>query len=147
LQRKLVESETADYSGKTSNVDNLSLPDHVTCMIQPNTTPSEFLHVIQSQTNHTDEEELFCQCCEQASNCSGNSQNKSDQVCIDCLKTRKHGPEENKKLILTGLHACGDLTPTILRVFSRCSDIKGVASVGCCYMKMTTSKRLINVIC
>jgi hypothetical protein len=68
-------------------------------------------------------------------------------VCIDCLKTRKHGPEENKKLVLTGLHACGDLTPTILRVFSRCSDIKGVASVGCCYMKMTTSKRLINVIC
>ena len=39
--------------------------------------------------------------------------------------------------ILTGLHACGDLTPTFLRFFVNCSTAKGLASVGCCYMKLS----------
>ena len=39
--------------------------------------------------------------------------------------------------ILTGLHACGDLTPTFLRFFINCSAAKGLASVGCCYMKLS----------
>lgn len=42
--------------------------------------------------------------------------------------------------LLTGLHACGDLTPTMLRVFTSCPDIQGLASVGCCYMKLSTAK-------
>ncbi|XP_052695426.1 methyltransferase-like protein 25B [Crassostrea angulata] len=44
--------------------------------------------------------------------------------------------------LLTGLHACGDLTPTMLRVFTSCPDIQGLASVGCCYMKLSTAKHL-----
>lgn len=47
--------------------------------------------------------------------------------------TRQH-------FLLTGLHACGDLTPTMLRVFTSCPDIQGLASVGCCYMKLSTAK-------
>ena len=39
--------------------------------------------------------------------------------------------------ILTGLHACGDLTPTFLRFFVNCSTAQGLASVGCCYMKLS----------
>lgn len=42
--------------------------------------------------------------------------------------------------ILTGLHACGDLTPTFLRFFINCSLAKGLASVGCCYMKLTDER-------
>lgn len=58
----------------------------------------------------------------------------------DSLKTDKEW------LVLTGLHACGDLSTTILRVFARSGDIKGIASVGCCYMKMTTKEwYFINV--
>ncbi|XP_062597899.1 methyltransferase-like protein 25B [Saccostrea cucullata] len=44
-----------------------------------------------------------------------------------------------QQFLLTGLHACGNLTPTMLRVFTSCPDIVGLASVGCCYMKMSTS--------
>ncbi|XP_059173577.1 methyltransferase-like protein 25B isoform X2 [Physella acuta] len=40
--------------------------------------------------------------------------------------------------VLAGLHACGDLTPTILRVFTECSSAKGLASVACCYMKLSS---------
>nr|XP_034320341.1 protein RRNAD1-like [Crassostrea gigas] len=49
------------------------------------------------------------------------------------VSTRQH-------FLLTGLYACGDLTPTMLRVFASCSDIQGLASVGCCYMKLSTAK-------
>ncbi|CAM8923426.1 unnamed protein product [Rhodiola kirilowii] len=36
-------------------------------------------------------------------------------------------------LVLTGLHACGDLSVTMLKSFSECEDIKSVVSLGCCY--------------
>ena len=42
--------------------------------------------------------------------------------------------------ILTGLHACGDLTPTFLRFFVNCYTAKGLASVGCCYMKLSDER-------
>ncbi|CAH1796688.1 unnamed protein product [Owenia fusiformis] len=41
--------------------------------------------------------------------------------------------------VLTGLHSCGDLIPTMLRLFVNCPSAKAIAVVGCCYMKMTLS--------
>ncbi|CAH1273162.1 RRNAD1 [Branchiostoma lanceolatum] len=46
-------------------------------------------------------------------------------------------PLDRKPFTMVGLHTCGDLAPTMLRVFTCCSDICALASVGCCYMKMT----------
>jgi len=43
----------------------------------------------------------------------------------------------DERFILVGLHTCGDLGPTMLRVFSHCDQIVGLVSVGCCYMKVT----------
>ncbi|XP_062614488.1 methyltransferase-like protein 25B [Saccostrea cucullata] len=59
----------------------------------------------------------------------------------DSLNGELHGktPPARQQFLLTGLHACGDLTPTMLRVFTSCPDIVGLASVGCCYMKLSTS--------
>ncbi|KAJ8029206.1 Protein RRNAD1 [Holothuria leucospilota] len=42
----------------------------------------------------------------------------------------------SNQFTLVGLHTCGDLGPTILRVFIKCPDVQVLASVGCCYMKM-----------
>ncbi|XP_019896881.2 protein RRNAD1 isoform X2 [Esox lucius] len=42
--------------------------------------------------------------------------------------------------VLTGLHACGDLSATLLRHFSSCPHVRGITSVACCYMKITTSE-------
>ncbi|KAG8450024.1 hypothetical protein GDO86_016636 [Hymenochirus boettgeri] len=42
------------------------------------------------------------------------------------------------RCILTGLHACGDLSAAMLRHFVRCPDIIAITSVACCYMKLTT---------
>ena len=42
--------------------------------------------------------------------------------------------------VLVGLHTCGDLAPTTLRVFHSASEAVGaVVSVGCCYMHLSES--------
>ena len=47
---------------------------------------------------------------------------------------------QNWRFMLTGLHACGDLTPTFLRFFVNCDAAMGLASVGCCYMKISDER-------
>ncbi|KAF5907733.1 protein RRNAD1, partial [Clarias magur] len=42
--------------------------------------------------------------------------------------------------VLTGLHACGDLSSTLLRHFANCPHVRGITSVACCYMKITTKE-------
>ncbi|CAK9157787.1 unnamed protein product [Ilex paraguariensis] len=41
--------------------------------------------------------------------------------------------DSQSSLVLAGLHACGDLSVTMLRAFLECKDIKAVISIGCCY--------------
>ena len=43
----------------------------------------------------------------------------------------------NEKVILTGLHPCGDLTPTLMRMFKNLDEIKSLIFVGCCYNKLS----------
>lgn len=47
-------------------------------------------------------------------------------------------PPEYPDFVLTGLHACGDLSATLLRHFVNCPHVCGITSVACCYMKITT---------
>ena len=47
------------------------------------------------------------------------------------------GAGGGKHVLLVGLHTCGDLGPTMLRLFINCPRIIGLVSVGCCYMKLT----------
>ncbi|XP_074837096.1 methyltransferase-like protein 25B isoform X2 [Carettochelys insculpta] len=42
------------------------------------------------------------------------------------------------EVLLTGLHACGDLSVALLRHFTRCPHVVAMTSVACCYMKLTT---------
>ena len=48
-----------------------------------------------------------------------------------------HSEPATAQYILIGLHTCGDLAPTMLRVYSQSDLIVGLVSVGCCYMKVT----------
>ncbi|NXL40094.1 RRNAD protein, partial [Glaucidium brasilianum] len=49
------------------------------------------------------------------------------------------GSEGGSRVLVTGLHACGDLSPALLRHFARSPSVAAVASVGCCYMKLSTA--------
>ncbi|KAG2268443.1 hypothetical protein Bca52824_062998 [Brassica carinata] len=50
---------------------------------------------------------------------------KSSQSSIDANRSCS--------LVLAGLHACGDLSVTMLRTFMECEEVKAVVSIGCCY--------------
>ncbi|KAK5921592.1 hypothetical protein CgunFtcFv8_018946 [Champsocephalus gunnari] len=66
------------------------------------------------------------------------------------LKTRPPGARVSRRgfdllgemlrpdFVLTGLHACGDLSSTLLRHFISCPHVRGITSVACCYMKIST---------
>uniref|UniRef100_A0A8C6LVV6 Methyltransferase like 25B n=1 Tax=Nothobranchius furzeri TaxID=105023 RepID=A0A8C6LVV6_NOTFU len=48
--------------------------------------------------------------------------------------------QRSNDFVLTGLHACGDLSATLLRLFVSCPHVRGITSVACCYMKITTKE-------
>ncbi|PWA51503.1 S-adenosyl-L-methionine-dependent methyltransferases superfamily protein [Artemisia annua] len=54
---------------------------------------------------------------------------------VDPTVTSCHSKSSNDtcSLLLTGLHACGDLSVTMLRTFLECKEVKAVVSIGCCY--------------
>ena len=60
------------------------------------------------------------------------------EPAVGCGVSEGHGSEgEACEFCLVGLHACGDLTPTMLRVFCQCPTATALASVACCYMKLS----------
>ena len=60
-------------------------------------------------------------------------ENNTPQNTTNLLERSK--PCEN--FLIVGLHTCGDLAPTLLRVFTQCDNAVGIVSVGCCYMKLS----------
>ncbi|CAO1303294.1 unnamed protein product [Diamesa serratosioi] len=45
--------------------------------------------------------------------------------------------DANKAYLLTGLHTCGNLTPSMLKLFVKNNQIKSIFNVGCCPNLMT----------
>lgn len=39
----------------------------------------------------------------------------------------------NIAICLSGLHTCGNLAPSCLRIFQQCQQIQAVCNIGCCY--------------
>ncbi|XP_018929147.2 protein RRNAD1 [Cyprinus carpio] len=51
------------------------------------------------------------------------------------------GAKKPASFVLTGLHACGDLSSTLLRHFTNCPHVQVITSVACCYMKISTKEQ------
>ncbi|XP_077852516.1 methyltransferase-like protein 25B isoform X9 [Macaca mulatta] len=58
-------------------------------------------------------------------------------LCEELLLPLENPCQGRARLLLTGLHACGDLSVALLRHFSCCPEVVALASVGCCYMKLS----------
>ncbi|NWX52589.1 RRNAD protein, partial [Steatornis caripensis] len=56
------------------------------------------------------------------------------------------GAEGGERVLVTGLHACGDLSPALLRHFARSPAVAAVASVACCHMKLSTTPRPLGAL-
>ncbi len=136
--------------------EGLSEPTHVVAMINPSLSVTDFLETIklsQKCAIHQDKDKHH-KCIQ--------SYTKQDDKCnIDKTRSTTQAQAGQKyqdvvrlkqatdgmqcepvapPFVLTGLHACGDLTPTMLRVFVKCPHAVGLASVACCYMKLTTEE-------
>ncbi|XP_068996910.1 methyltransferase-like protein 25B [Embiotoca jacksoni] len=59
-------------------------------------------------------------------------------VCPERVHLEENSHQRCRAFVLTGLHACGDLSATLLRHFVHCPHVRGITSVACCYMKITT---------
>ena len=76
---------------------------------------------------------------------SSSSDTTEDALATLLRKEETEGEEEEeeegggREYVLTGLHTCGDLASTMLRVFAESKQLVGLVSVGCCYMKLTDS--------
>ncbi|XP_044473958.1 protein RRNAD1 isoform X2 [Mangifera indica] len=61
-----------------------------------------------------------------------------DNKKLDERKLQTLGNTESEtSLVLAGLHACGDLSVTMLKTFVECKEVKAVVSIGCCYNLLT----------
>ncbi|XP_053665530.1 methyltransferase-like protein 25B [Anopheles marshallii] len=59
------------------------------------------------------------------------------QLLRDALNVEKEQQSEEFKFGLIGLHPCGDLAPSLLRLFLACQECRFVKLVCCCYMKLS----------
>ncbi|KAM5257310.1 methyltransferase-like protein 25B [Ctenodactylus gundi] len=58
-------------------------------------------------------------------------------LCEELLLPLEDTGDSGTRLLLTGLHACGDLSVALLKHFCCCPEVAALASVGCCYMKLS----------
>ncbi|XP_058126599.1 methyltransferase-like protein 25B [Anopheles ziemanni] len=70
--------------------------------------------------------------------------------CVEFVQTIKHALNIEKSdatnfgFGLVGLHPCGDLAPSLLRLFLACHECRFIKLVCCCYMKLTTCNTAAN---
>lgn len=55
----------------------------------------------------------------------------ADKACMIAPPSLVNRAEQS--YVLAGLHACGDLSATMLKTYMMCKEVKAVVTVGCCY--------------
>ncbi|XP_052898851.1 methyltransferase-like protein 25B [Anopheles moucheti] len=64
------------------------------------------------------------------------------QLLRDALNLEMEQQSDQFKFGLIGLHPCGDLAPSLLRLFLACQECRIVKLVCCCYMKLSCEKSM-----
>ncbi|KAK2909764.1 protein RRNAD1 [Channa argus] len=95
-------------------------------------------HVVQ--THHSIDSDGFSEDIEMTSQHQESKKGSSAENCCQCVQAVRQEGGPHPDFVLTGLHACGDLSTTLLRHFVHCPHVRGITSVACCYMKITTKE-------
>ncbi|XP_050073104.1 methyltransferase-like protein 25B [Anopheles maculipalpis] len=66
------------------------------------------------------------------------------QLLRDALNVEKEQQNEGFNFGLIGLHPCGDLAPSLLRLLLACQECRFVKLVCCCYMKLSCENSTTN---
>ena len=116
---------------------------------------------IEGDENYTNKMMLRINKIEQKNNKEKEKENNINNIIINKAEgytsflTYKTTPDEFKNIarinndeniILTGLHPCGDLTPTLMRLFKNINQIKALIFVGCCYNKLSENPKYFNLV-
>ncbi|KAF8790001.1 Protein RRNAD1 like protein [Argiope bruennichi] len=66
----------------------------------------------------------------------------SSESCLEKVLKHAwdHSLEDYEKFALMGLHTCGNLAETVLKTFAKCDQSQVLLSIGCCYMKLESTK-------
>nr|XP_046254887.1 protein RRNAD1 [Scatophagus argus] len=93
-------------------------------------------HAVHPSTDSQD----FGSISQQQSNTDESLEESSAENSCPCDRPDDNSQPGYPDFVLTGLHACGDLSATLLRHFVHCPHVRGITSVACCYMKITTKE-------
>uniref|UniRef100_A0A1A8J7Z9 Ribosomal RNA adenine dimethylase domain containing 1 n=1 Tax=Nothobranchius kuhntae TaxID=321403 RepID=A0A1A8J7Z9_NOTKU len=138
----------------------LPIPRHVAGWVNPKESWEVFIQQLKSPDHVGDDPVTLCnkKICSDVTHpsrlCGGHSQDlhQSDAEEDPSAGSVNHSAHEqgvspdeshlqrSNDFVLTGLHACGDLSATLLRLFVSCPHVRGITSVACCYMKITTKE-------
>ncbi|KAM8712649.1 hypothetical protein ACLKA7_013046 [Drosophila subpalustris] len=64
---------------------------------------------------------------------------------IESIREAFQLPDTDFQFGIIGLHPCGDLGATLMRMFLNCKQAKFLNFVGCCYQKMSTQETQPNI--
>ncbi|XP_040151852.1 protein RRNAD1 isoform X1 [Anopheles arabiensis] len=70
--------------------------------------------------------------------------NAFEQLLRDALNIEKGQHSDALQFGLIGLHPCGDLAPSLLRLFLACHECRFIKLVCCCYMKLSCESSISN---
>ncbi|XP_054855323.1 methyltransferase-like protein 25B [Eublepharis macularius] len=146
---------------KGTQAGDLSLrgPSHVVGRVDPQAPWQDFLHLLQQRKGeegspgadgtpktspgfHRGPEEKDCQKAgpQRRMNCGKDQQQPlGGGEALGPFCPRSPLPLE-RPMLLTGLHACGNLSVALLWHFVHCPQVVGITSVACCYMKLTVQE-------
>ena len=126
IRKSTVQGEEKDSSDSTDRTaaEEPRNPTHVTGWIDSDVSVKEFLRQVkrsQCEDNAGKEDSTLSS---KATECT--DQNNKQYQRLGAQPTYKDKSDaadcDTENFIMTGLHACGDLTPTMMRVFVNCAS-------------------------
>ncbi|OVA07354.1 Methyltransferase domain [Macleaya cordata] len=124
--KRIMKHYAAKMRERRTGNQHLNVPQTITCRV----LSSDVLKALSGTLSPTDD-------VEQSNRVEVDSQKPSLQVLeadIGKLSSSSNKPKTESSLVLAGLHACGDLSVTMLRLtFVECEEVKAIVSIGCCY--------------
>ncbi|XP_070807273.1 methyltransferase-like protein 25B isoform X1 [Pituophis catenifer annectens] len=135
-------------AGQAPDTPPVQGPSHVVGWVSPDTPWPEFVELLRSGKAAGDGSSASgrpptepCEPRETEARKGGADRGRDGPESLEQNPpTHLQAQQPQGALLLTGLHACGDLSATLLRLFVACPDIVGITSVSCCYMKLSTGE-------
>ncbi|XP_057303725.1 methyltransferase-like protein 25B isoform X1 [Hydractinia symbiolongicarpus] len=126
---KEIEEELKRLNKKDGVTNGYGDVTHIARWIEPDISTEEFVKLVYGN--------------------NGGAQTSLNNFTDTKEDTRAHleNMDGSRHCVLVGLHTCGDLASTMLKVFKNTPMIRGIVSVSCCYFRMSLKEDSNNSTC